>query len=378
MGKALQPGNLISHYRVIAPLGAGGMGEVYLALDLTLERNVALKVLPPELVRNDERVRRFVLEAKSASSLSHPHIVTIHEIGQDRVRVADGGAETVEASAPIHFIAMELVSGQTLEQKIHHEGTDLRTLLGFLAQVAEGLAKAHAAGIVHRDLKPRNVMITKDGYAKVLDFGLAKLTEKQPGASEITSAPTAAPGLTGERVVVGTVGYMSPEQVRGKPVDYRSDIFSFGCLLYEAATRQRPFSADSDVETMHKILTEEPPPVEELNPRAPADLRRLIRRCLAKEPEQRFQSVLDVAIELREIGDNFDSLSASASSGSSASAAAAPLPRRRRLWPAVGVAAVALLGVAGLAIGLRGLRSGRAGSAAAHEPFQSMRMTSLM
>jgi serine/threonine protein kinase len=164
----LKPDDRISHYRVVGPLGAGGMGEVYRAKDETLERDVALKILPPALVRSEERLRRFVLEAKSASSLNHPNIVTIYEIGQAEV-----------ASTPLHFISMELVTGETLATKIHSEKTDLKTLLGWLAQAAEGLAKAHAAGIVHRDLKPGNIMVSRDGYAKVLDFGLAKLTERQ-------------------------------------------------------------------------------------------------------------------------------------------------------------------------------------------------------
>ncbi|HEU5311465.1 MAG TPA: serine/threonine-protein kinase, partial [Candidatus Eisenbacteria bacterium] len=211
--RALQPQDQIAHYRIIGPLGAGGMGEVYLAKDETLERSVALKILPPELVRSEERVRRFVREAKSASSLNHPNIVTIYEIGQDEIRAS--GSATEPGSASVHFISMELVSGETLSTKIHEHKTDLRTLLGYLAQAAEGLAKAHAAGIVHRDLKPGNIMVSKDGYAKVLDFGLAKLTEKQSADLDVTGGLTQAEDGTGVGAVVGTVGYMSPEQVRG-------------------------------------------------------------------------------------------------------------------------------------------------------------------
>ena len=186
MSRTLKPEDRISHYRIVGPLGAGGMGEVYRAQDQSLERDVALKILPPELVRSEERVRRFVLEAKSASSLNHPHIVTIYEIGQDRVRSGEGASEP--DSSTLHFISMELVSGKTLGTKIHQEKTDLKTLLGWLAQAAEGLAKAHAAGIVHRDLKPGNIMITEDGYAKVLDFGLAKLTERQATGPDLPPA----------------------------------------------------------------------------------------------------------------------------------------------------------------------------------------------
>ncbi|HEY6572837.1 MAG TPA: protein kinase, partial [Candidatus Eisenbacteria bacterium] len=332
--RTLQPQDQIAHYRIVGPLGAGGMGEVYLAQDQTLERNVALKILPPELVQSEERVRRFVREAKSASSLNHPNIVTIYEIGQDEVHGADSGAEKDSGSSVLHYISMELVSGETLTTKIHHDKTDLRTLLGYLAQAAEGLAKAHAAGIVHRDLKPGNIMVSKDGFAKVLDFGLAKLTEKAPAEGDVTSGPTHVGDGTSVGAVVGTVGYMSPEQVRAATVDHRSDIFSFGCILYEAATRTKPFLADSNVETMHKILHDKPTPVEELNKEVPAEVRRLIRRCLAKNPDQRFQSAKDLAIELREIVDEYDTLSASGSSGSGSSAMGAPAPARKRISPA--------------------------------------------
>ena len=346
--RALQPQDQIAHYRIVGPLGQGGMGEVYLAQDKTLERNVALKILPPELVRSEDRVRRFVREAKSASSLNHPNIVTIYEIGEDEVKGGDGVA--APGSSAVHYISMELVSGETLSTKIHQDKTDLRTLLGYLAQAAEGLAKAHAAGIVHRDLKPGNIMVSKDGFAKVLDFGLAKLTEKAQAESEATMGATEADPVTGAGAIVGTVGYMAPEQVRGGTVDHRADIFSFGCILYEAATRKRPFIADSNVETMHKILHDKPAPVEELNKDVPAELRRLIRRCLAKNPEQRLQSAKDLAIELREIVDEYDTLSASGSSGSGSSATAAALqgPARKGI-PPVALVAGAIV-VAGLAV----------------------------
>src|SRR5438094_530068 len=244
MSSSLQFGSTLSHYRVISPLGAGGMGEVYMAQDTVLDRAVALKVLPPELMKSEERVRRFIQEAKSASSLNHPHIVTIYEIGKAEVRGTDPGDAAAVPSTAIHFIAMELISGETLKQKIHHEKTDLRTLLRFLAQAAEGLAKAHAAGIVHRDLKPENIMISRDGYAKVLDFGLAKLTEQRESTADATAALTTTRDQTREGAVMGTVAYMSPEQVQARPVDHRSDVFSFGSILYEAATRAKPFVKD--------------------------------------------------------------------------------------------------------------------------------------
>jgi len=359
--RTLQPEDKIAHYRVVAPLGAGGMGEVYLAQDGKLERQVALKILPPELVRSEERVRRFVQEAKSASSLNHPNIVTIYEIGEDQVRSSSGepGAE----SSSVRYIAMELVAGKTLAAKIYDEKTDLKTLLGYLAQAAEGIAKAHAAGIVHRDLKPGNIMVSDDGFTKVLDFGLAKLTEKQAGDPALSSAPTEAGDRTMGGVVLGTAGYMSPEQALGKIVDQRSDIFSFGCILYEAATRTRPFVADSTLETMHKILHDKPVPVEELNPKAPAELRRLIRKCLAKSADQRMQSMKDLAIDLRALVDEFETLSASASSGTSAGsgsvAAMAPAPRKTSRAMIAAAAAVGLIGIAGLAFGVYGMRSKR-------------------
>jgi len=367
--KTLHPQDEVSHYRIIGPLGAGGMGEVYLAQDLSLERRVALKILPPDLVRSEDRLRRFVLEAKSASSLSHPNIVTIFEIGSDEVRVPGE-----PPSGAVHFISMELVTGRTLASLIHEEKADLRTLLGHFAQAAEGLAKAHAAGIVHRDLKPGNIMVSADGYAKVLDFGLAKLTEKGATGPETSSAATMAAEATGEGIVVGTAGYMSPEQVQGKTVDARSDIFSFGCMLYEAATRRHPFRAETTIETLHRILNDTPPPVEEINPKVPADLRRLIRRCLAKNPEQRLQSMKDLALDLREIVDHYDELSASSSSGSGGSSPGSAALRKRGIgsvaWSIVAIVVVAAAAIVWWALNQRN----RASSA---QPFQNMEITTV-
>src|SRR5580765_7178192 len=213
MDHTLVAGDGISHYRIVAALGSGGMGEVYLAQDLTLERSVALKVLPPRLVHNEERLRRFVIEAKAASSLNHPSIVTIYEIGSGTIE-RDG-----DGSPPIHFMAMERIDGHTLAELIHTDKEDLRRLLGYLAQAADGIAKAHGAGIVHRDLKPSKIMVSRDGFAKVLDFGLAKLTESKAADEDASVAPTRTGEHTGAGTVMGTVGYMSPEQVQGRPVD---------------------------------------------------------------------------------------------------------------------------------------------------------------
>ncbi|HXI13299.1 MAG TPA: protein kinase [Thermoanaerobaculia bacterium] len=355
MSSTIQSGSSVSHYRVISAIGAGGMGEVYKAHDTTLERTVALKILPPELVRNDERVRRFIQEAKSASSLNHPNIVTIHEIGE--AHVSSPGGDRV-AETPIHYIAMELIDGATLKRRIHSDETDLRTLIGYMAQAGEGLAKAHAAGIVHRDLKPENIMITRDGYAKVLDFGLAKLNVKK-SASEGNSLTDLREG-TREGTILGTVGYMSPEQVRGNIVDHRSDIFSFGCVLYEVATRRRPFEADSDIDVMHRIMHEKPQPIDEINPKVPAELRRIIRRCMTKDPETRYQSMKDLALELREVADEFEELSASTSSGSSGSLAqslAATTSSNRTARISLGLASLLALALIGL--GLREWRASR-------------------
>jgi serine/threonine protein kinase/Tol biopolymer transport system component len=307
VAKALQPDDLIAHYRVIRALGAGGMGEVYLARDSTLDRDVALKVLP-HMAQDDERIRRFVLEAKSASSLSHPHIITVYEIGCETVISAG-----VPRAERVNYIAMELVDGDALADIIHENKADLKSLLGYLAQAADGLAKAHGSGIVHRDLKPGNIMVTKDGYAKVLDFGLAKLVEKNTAPDATINAATRQ-ALTVEGMIVGTIGYMAPEQILGRPVDHRSDIFSFGCILYEAVTRQRPFNANSQFEALQKIIHEDPLPIESLSPDVPMDLRQLVARCLAKAPEARIPSMKDVASELRRISNTYEVLSRSASS----------------------------------------------------------------
>src|SRR6266571_2900860 len=246
------PGTSLSHYRIISKLGAGGMGEVYLAQDTKLDRKIALKILPADLTANQDRMRRFTQEAKSAAALNHPNIATIHEIGE-----SDG----------VNYIAMEFIDGAMLREKIHQEQTDLRKLLRYLQHVAEGLAKAHVAGIVHPDLKPDNIMITGDGHAKILDFGLAKLIEPQPtntdAGDNLGDAATAimqkqsTPG-----VIMGTLGYMSPEQARGKTneIDQRSDIFSFGCILYEAVTGRRAFEGKDAVDSLNKIIREPAPP----------------------------------------------------------------------------------------------------------------------
>ena len=292
----LSTGTRLGPYEIVAPLGAGGMGEVYLAEDSRLHRKVALKILPSEMAANQDRMRRFRQEATAAAALNHPNIAHIYEIGE-----SDG----------TNFIAMEFVEGVTLRETIHRGRTELRKLLRYLQHVAEGLAKAHAAGIVHRDLKPDNIMVTGDGHAKVLDFGLAKLIEPQqpPGINAGTGEDATAilqqhstPGL-----IMGTVGYMSPEQAQGKTneIDQRSDIFSFGCILYEAVTGHKAFAGKDVVDSLNKIIREPVVPVSDYRPDTPNHLQRIVRRCLAKDPEDRYQTIKDVAIELRDLRHEF-------------------------------------------------------------------------
>jgi len=293
MSSALSPGTKLGRYEIRSQLGVGGMGEVYLAEDKKLERRVALKILPAEVASERDRMERFVREAKSAAALSHPNIAQIFEIGEH---------------AGTHFITMELVEGVTLREKIHQERTELKKLLRALQHVAEGLAKAHAAGIVHRDLKPDNIMITHDGYAKILDFGLAKLVEPQQSSTTTSeganSAATAIlPQHSKPGMILGTAGYMSPEQAQGKTkeIDHRSDIFSFGCILFEAITRHKAFAGSDTIDTLNKIIREPVAPISNYNLTAPTDLQRIVRRCLAKDPDERYQTIKDVAIELKEV-----------------------------------------------------------------------------
>jgi serine/threonine protein kinase/tetratricopeptide (TPR) repeat protein len=298
MSKELSENSNISHYRIVSKIGAGGMGEVYLAQDTKLDRRVALKILPADLASNRDRMERFIREAKSAAALSHPNVAQIFEIGEH-----DG----------THYISMEFIEGVTLRDKIYREHTELRKLLRYLQHVAEGLAKAHAMGIVHRDLKPDNIMITRDGHAKVLDFGLAKLIEPELADANAGDHEDVATAIMQQHstpgVIMGTVGYMSPEQAQGKTneIDQRSDIFSFGCILFEAATRKKPFEGDSIVKSLHSLIYEPAAQIKDLNPAAPADLQRIVRRCLAKDKEERYQTIKDVAIELKELRRELES-----------------------------------------------------------------------
>jgi eukaryotic-like serine/threonine-protein kinase len=289
VNKELSANTTLSHYRIVSKLGAGGMGEVYLAEDIRLHRKVAVKILPSDLASNKDRMRRFEQEAVAAAALNHPNIAHIYEIGEHD---------------DTHFIAMEFIDGRTLGELIRHVQPDLAKLLRHLQHVAEGLAKAHAEGIVHRDLKPDNIMVSRDGHAKILDFGLAKLIEPQSmSGSDSSGIATAVMQHSSPGAVMGTVGYMSPEQAQGKTkeIDQRSDIFSFGCILHEAVTGRKAFEGRDAIDSLNKIIREPAAPITDFRPDAPDHLQRIVRRCLAKDPEDRYQTIKDVAIDLREL-----------------------------------------------------------------------------
>ena len=299
----LTAGSRLGPYEILSLLGSGGMGEVYRALDPRLDREVAIKVLPPERM-DEERRRRFVLEARAASALNHPNIVTIHEI-----EYAEGR----------DFIVMEYVAGKSLDRLIPRQGMPLGEVLRIATPVADALARAHGRGIVHRDLKPANVIVGSEGAVKLLDFGLAKLVAS-PATSPEAETETAERPLTRAGAVSGTVGYMSPEQASGREVDARTDIFSFGALLYEMVAGRRAFAGDSAAATLAAVMREQPKAPSEVAPDVPRDLERVILRCLRKESDRRYQSMADVKLELEQIKED---------SGSQPRAGVAPGPRRR-------------------------------------------------
>ena len=319
---ALPSGTKLGPYEVLALIGAGGMGEVYRARDTRLDREVAIKVLPHDRVADESRRLRFVQEAKAASALNHPHIVTIHEIES-----ADGR----------DFIVMELVRGKSLDALIPRQGMRLGEALRIAIPVADALAAAHARGIVHRDLKPANVMVGTDGAVKVLDFGLAKLTAAESAPDEETITVVADPGLSAPGMIMGTVAYMSPEQATGGQVDARSDIFSFGAMLYEMVTGQRAFAGKTAMDTLAAVVRDHPKPLREVVPGIPEALERITVRCLKKEPERRFQHMGDVRVELQELKETSDS-------GPAANAGARTLPNTRMSrWAITGGVGLAIL-----------------------------------
>ncbi len=323
----LTAGSKLGPYEVLGQIGAGGMGEVYRARDERLKRDVAVKVLPASFSSDPERLRRFEQEAQAAGALNHPNILAIYDVG------------TFEGEP---YVVSELLEGETLRSRLSGGALPQRKAIDYSVQVAHGLAAAHEKGIVHRDLKPENLFVTKDGRLKILDFGLAKLTQPEGGVGEQTNLPTATKG-TEPGVVLGTLGYMAPEQVRGKPADARSDIFSFGAILYEMLSGKRAFHGESAADTMSAILSKEPPDLSETNRSIAPGLERVVRHCLEKNPEERFHSAHDLAFDLQAL-----------SGDSSAGARAVPAPAGSLTSRTVSLSLAAALALAALAAGAVG------------------------
>lgn len=348
-------GQTLGHYRIVELLGKGGMGEVFLAEDTRLGRKVALKVLAGHLASDPDRRQRFELEARAAAALNHPNIVTIHSVEE-----ADGHA----------FLTLELVEGRTLSEMIPAGGLPLDKVLQIAIPLADAVGAAHQRGITHRDLKPANVMVASDGRVKVLDFGLAKLREELSQEAQ-ASMPTQA--LTGEGAILGTVAYMAPEQAEGRTVDPRSDVFSLGVLLYEMATGQRPFRGDTNVSVLSAILKDSPSPISDIRQDIPRELARVVHRCLAKDPEDRYQTAKDLRNDLRMVKDDLASGELTMTSGIHRGMTAAPAAKIASRLPLIGGAAVVLvLGLAG--VWYFGLASPAAPAAA---PFSSVSLSRL-
>ncbi len=320
----LAAGAQLGPYQILSPLGAGGMGEVFRARDTRLGRDVAIKILPERLADNAHALARFEQEARAVAALSHPNILAIHDFGSE-----DG----------VVFAVTELLEGESLDRRLSREELPWKKVLEIGAAVADGLASAHARGIVHRDLKPANIFLTRDGIVKILDFGLARLDPQISGPAETALPTVAALPETEPGTVLGTVGYMSPEQVRGEPADWRSDIFSLGCVLYEMLTGRRAFHEKTAAETMAAILRDHPAELPESGRTIPPGINGVVKRCLEKNPDERFQSARDLAFALREI------LTASAVSSLSGAVAATPKPPRRVIWIAGALLAAALVAI---------------------------------
>ena len=281
---ALSSGTRLGPYEILSPLGAGGMGEVYRARDSRLDRDVAVKVLPESLLADGDALARFEREAKAVAALSHPNILAIHDFGRE---------------GRIAYAVMELLEGETLRDRLDAGAPPVRKALDYGLQIAQGLAAAHDRGIVHRDLKPQNIFLTRDGLVKILDFGLARSLPESQTTTEDETKPGSDPSATLPGIVLGTIGYMSPEQVRGRPADHRSDIFSFGVIFYEMLSGERAFRKDSGIETMMAILQEEPPQLSRVGKDVSPELEEIVEHCLEKSPEERFQSARDLAFALR-------------------------------------------------------------------------------
>src|SRR6202049_3096720 len=286
---SLKAGTRLGPYEILSSVGAGGMGEVYKARDTRLDRIVAIKVLPTHLADRSELRERFEREAKTIASLNHPHICTLHDIGQQ-----DG----------IDYLVMEYLEGETLAQRLQKSSLPLEQVLQYAIEIADALDKAHRKGVTHRDLKPGNIMITKTG-TKLLDFGLAKLKQEVAPAIPDSQLPTVKSAVTAEGTILGTLQYMAPEQVEGKQneIDARTDIFAFGAVVYEMATGRKAFEGKSSASRMAAIMISDPPPMSSLQPVTPLALDRVVKKCLAKDPEERWQSARDVTDELKWIAE---------------------------------------------------------------------------
>jgi Tol biopolymer transport system component len=326
---SLAAGTKLGPYEILAPIGAGGMGEVYKARDTRLERTVAVKVLPQHLSSSPEVRRRFEREAKTISQLSHPHICALYDVGRE---------------GEIEYLVMELLEGETLSDRLVKGPLPVEQTLRFGVEIADALDKAHRQGIVHRDLKPGNVMLTRSGV-KLLDFGLAKAMTPATQQSSLTALPTQQ-GLTQEGTILGTFQYMAPEQLEGKEADGRTDIFAFGAVLYEMVTGQKAFAGTSQASLISSILRDEPKPLSQLQPMSPPALDRIVRTCLAKDPEERWQSASDLKRELRWIGEG-------SQSGAAAATVVVPRPRASRAWFAWGLALASLAAALALAFALQ-------------------------
>ncbi|HVQ39683.1 MAG TPA: serine/threonine-protein kinase, partial [Pyrinomonadaceae bacterium] len=282
----------LAHYKIERCLGVGGMGEVYLAYDTTLDRRVALKILPADVAANHERMARFLREAKAAAALNQPNIAHIHEIGE---------AKIPSMAAPIHFLAMEFIDGPTLRQYMNRTKMALGTVLDISIQIARAFAAAHAAGIVHRDIKPENIMRSEDGTMKVLDFGLAKVTERRKPGVDLDAQTTPLAWTTLPGTVMGTITYMSPEQARGIEVDTRADVFSLGVVIYEMLAGSPPFTGETAADQLAALINKEPRPVVELAPDTPRELQHIVNKALRKNRDDRYQTVKSLLTDLVEV-----------------------------------------------------------------------------
>ena len=325
---ALAPGTHVGRYVILNPLGAGGMGEVYRARDPRLNRDVAIKVLPSALATDAERLRRFEQEAHAAAALNHPNILAVYDVGVLHRDGRSGTPGVAQTGSPSSYLVSELLEGHTLEQRLHRGPLGIRTAIEYARELAIGLAAAHEKGIVHRDLKPANVFVTRDDRVKILDFGLAKLTESESGGAD-GQAPTAT--LPGQ--LLGTVPYMSPEQVRGQTADHRSDIFAVGLILFEMLSGERAFQGDTTADVISAILERDPPELPMIERRVPRSIVRIVTRCLEKAPSSRFQTANDLAFVL-------DNLLNTSASGIDGAEVRAPAKRFQRTWA---LAAVTLL-----------------------------------